>query len=148
MVNALAYLRSYHVPKFNSWLAMRLLKEGGALKRIILSATLVATTAAMTAANTFSGLPRPRMGSLLLPPRQRRVVLSAPLGLKRGTCLKRGTYRRGSGSTSGTGGAWTLRVTTLRSNQAGTQKRAARSGEIRRTSIPRRVNVRCLLEGA
>src|SRR5215217_4015007 len=116
---------------------MRLLKEGGALKRIILSATLVATTAAMTAANTFSGLPRPRMGSLLLPPRQRRVVLSAPLG------LKRGTYRRGSGITSGTGGAWTLR-----SNQAGTQKRAARSGEIRRTSIPRRVNVRCLLEGA
>src|SRR5829696_3916447 len=120
---------------------MRLLKEGGALKRIILPATLVATTAAMTAANTFSVLPR-RMGSLLLLPRQRRVVKSAPLG------LKRGTYRRGGGITSGTGGAWTLRATTLRSNQAGTQKRAARSGEIRRTSIPRRVNVRCLLEGA
>src|SRR5215216_4708922 len=120
---------------------MRLLKEGGALKRIILPATLVATTAAMTAANTFSVLPR-RMGSLLLLPRQRRVVKSAPLG------PKRGTYRRGSGSTSGTGGAWTLRVTTLRSNQAGTQKRAARSGEIGRASVPRRVNVRRLPEGA
>ncbi len=38
----------------DTWLVVRLLKEGGTLKRIILSVTLVATIAAMIGVNTLS----------------------------------------------------------------------------------------------
>ncbi len=51
---AFASLKAYDIVKYDNWLVVQLLKEGGTLKRIILSATLVATTAAMIAVNTFS----------------------------------------------------------------------------------------------
>src|SRR5215210_2050459 len=42
------------LPKYDTWLVVRLLKEGGTLKRIILSVSLVATIAAMIGVNTLS----------------------------------------------------------------------------------------------
>ena len=51
---AFASSKAYDIVKYDNWLVVQLLKEGGTLKRIILSATLVATIAAMIGVNTLS----------------------------------------------------------------------------------------------
>jgi hypothetical protein len=112
------------------WSTVRLLNRRGALKRIILAATVVAITAAMLAASSWRLRPW-KMGNT--PPRRGDPVLPAPRG------QKLGTLRAHSGISGGTDGASRPRSTSLGTSRSGTRNRVIRSGENRRTYAPGRV---------